>query len=116
MRDGATHARAFLHAWWALVGMAMPKHRATMGNLAYVDFFHACNAGFLTLVFVSLGRLLDHDQRSLGLERLHEVLLEHGYGKEGGEVDSLLSSKGDLIERIRGIRNEAAPHTDRGME
>ena len=115
VRHDATHARVFFHTWWALVGIAMPEHRATMGNVAYVDFFHACRAGFLTLVFVSLGRLLDHDQRSLGLKHLHEVLVEHGYGKEGGLVDSLLSSNGDLIERIRGIRNKAAAHTDREM-
>ena len=115
VRDDATHARVFFHTWWALVGIAMPEHRATMGNHAYVDFFHACRAGFLTLVFVSLGRLLDHDQRSLGLKRLREVLVEHGYGKEGGQIDSLLSSNGDLIERIRGIRNKAAAHTDREL-
>lgn len=115
VRNDATHARVFFHTWWALVGIALPEHRATMDNHAYVDFFHACMAGFLTLVFVSLGRLLDRDQRSLGLKRLHEVLVEHGYRKEGGQVDSPLSSNGDLIERIRGIRNKAAAHTDREM-
>ncbi len=114
VHQDATHAHVYFHTWWALFGVAMPEHRATMGNVAYVDFFQACK-GFLTLVFVSLGRLLDHDQRSLGLKRLHEVLVEHGYGKEGGQVDSLLSSNGDLIERIRRIRNKAAAHTDREM-
>lgn len=115
VRDDATHARVFFHTWWALVSRAIPDYHAIMSDHAYVDFFHACRAGFLTLVFVSLGRLLDGDRRSLGLKGLQKVLTDHGYTKEATQIDKLLSCNQQVVERIRGIRNKAAAHTDREM-
>lgn len=115
VRDDATHARVFFHTWWALVAKAMPEYHTIMSDYAYVDFFHACRAGFLTLVFVSLGRLLDGDRRSLGLKSLQKVLIDHGYAKEATQIDKLLSCNQELVERIRGIRNKAAAHTDSEM-
>ena len=115
VRGDATHASVFFHTWWALAGVAKPEYTATMNNQAYVDFFHACEAGFLTLVFVSLGRLLDSDSRSLGLKHLHEVLQEHGHANQAAKIEKLLSGNRDLARRIRGIRNKSAAHTDREM-
>ena len=115
VRGDATHASVFFHTWWALAGIAKPEYAATMNNQEYVDFFHACEAGFLTLVFVSLGRLLDSGSRSLGLKHLHEVLEDHGHAKEAAQIEKLLSDNRDLVGRIRGIRNKSAAHTDREM-
>ena len=115
VRDDATHAHVFFHTWWALVAEALPEYHATMSDSAHVDFFHACRAGFLTLVFVSLGRLLDRNRKSLGLKRLQSVLGEHGHTREASQIDNLLSRNHDLVERIRGIRNKASAHTDREL-
>lgn len=79
------------------------------------DFFNACSAGFLTLVFVSVGRLSDAGRKTLGLKRLREVLKDHGYSKEAARISDLLLRHSDLIARIRGIRNKVAAHTDREM-
>lgn len=115
VRGDAAQASVFFHTWWALVSIARPEYTATMNKQAYVDFFHACEVGFLPLAIVSLGRLLDSDSRSLGLKHLRKVLEDDGHAEEASEVGRLLSDNGDLIRRIRSIRNKSAAHTDREM-
>lgn len=114
VRADVTHAHVFFQTWWALNDAATPaEYRATMR--CHPDFFNACSAGFLTLVFVAIGRLSDAGRKTLGLKKLREVLEDHGYSEEPARISDLLSRHSDLITRIRGIRNKVAAHTDREM-
>jgi hypothetical protein len=68
----------YFHTWWALRNLAIPKYLSTMNSYEFVDFFHAASSGFFKLIFVSIAKLFDADDRTLGVRGFRELLSGSG--------------------------------------
>ena len=112
--EEATKSTAYFHTWWGLRNRELPN-RSAMTEPDYVEFFHACRAGFLTLTFVSFAKLLDSDKRALGLERLGKILTHDGFSPEANQIRTSLTPHQHLMARIRAIRNRAISHNEQSM-
>ena len=106
-------AVAYFHTWWGFRGPDSMVHEAIFANSKLVDFFNVCRSGFLSLTFVSLGKLFD--PRGLGLQKLGKALYKQGLTKEANIVKSIEPSNQDLVRRIRAIRNKSVSHNQPGM-
>lgn len=108
--EEASAARGYFHTWWALRSLAIPAYLPAMNVHEYVDFFHACNSGFLTLAFISLSKIFDRDTRTVGIKGLRKALAAEGHTAEAETIKSQLNPHKDLVGRILGIRNKSASH------
>ena len=110
--EEATKSTTYFHTWWSLCNRALPTYASAMTEPDYVGFFHACRAGFLTLTFVSLAKLLDSDERAVGLRRLREILSGNGFSAEADLIRTSLRPHHELARRILAIRNRAVSHNE----
>lgn len=115
VKEDASAACAYFHTWWGLRNVSLPKYHAAMTDLAYIDFFHTANTGFLKLTFVSLAKLFDLNVRSLGLRRLRVSLTVAGFSNEASLIEDHMATHSDLVSRIRSIRNKSVSHNEAAM-
>ena len=83
-----------------------------MNDYEHVDFFHACRAAFFSVTFVSLGKLLDRDNRALGFTQLRKILRKHGFDNVAGPMEAALSKHEEVARRVVAIRNRAISHNE----
>ena len=112
VREEASMSCAYFHTWWSLANLAYPDFPATMNDDEHVDFFHACIAGFLSMTFVSLGKLLDRDDRALSLGKLRTILREHGFPDVAKSIEAALSGQEEVAKRVIAIRNRTISHNE----
>ena len=112
VREEATKSCAYFHTWWSLRNLAYPDFLPTMRDHEHVDFFRTCQVACFAMTFVSLGKLLDRDDRSLGLGRLRRILCQHGYDDVAASMKVALSGHVNLVKRVVAIRNRTISHND----
>lgn len=113
VREEAEHLCAYFHTWWSLANLARPDFVPTMNEHGY--FFEVCDVGSFAMTFVSLGKLLDRDTRSLGLGQLRGILCKYGFHEEAGSMKAALSGHEEVVRRVVEIRNKAISHNNLTM-
>ena len=78
----------------------------------YTDFFLATMAGNFRLFFLSLGNILDTDDRSIGISQLHNLLKERGKDNLAHRIAEATENYRNTIKNIRCIRNKSIAHND----
>jgi hypothetical protein len=112
IREEASAATVYFHTWWALTSLSKPTYLSTMNNYEFVDFFHAANSGFFKLIFVSIAKLFDADDRTLGVRGFEKVLSASGHSDEASTLKERLAPHTDLVKRILRIRNRSVSHNE----
>ena len=113
VQEDASAALAFFRTWKALsVASSDDGHRATMNDQRHVDFFITTMEGCFRLVFLSLGKVFDRDKRSASLKLLARKLTNCGHADLAREIADMLSEHGDMIEKIRLVREKSVAHCD----
>ena len=113
--EEAGAARAYFHTWWALRNLALPDFYKTMNNHKFVDFFHVANAGTYNLIFVSMAKFFDRDDRAIGISKLKEKLLEEGHNRLVDQINNALNPIENTIKKILNIRNKSIAHTQQDL-
>ena len=113
VRGEASAARAFFHTWKALeMAREDAGLLATINDDRYSDFFLASIAGNFRLFFVSLGNIMDEDQRSIGISKVQNTLKKCGKGNLAIKIDEVIHNYQGVINNIRYIRNKSIAHSD----
>lgn len=110
--DEGIKARAHYQVWWALRNRALPRHRATMNDYAYVDFFHAANSGHYTLFLLSLSKIFDRDTRVAGIKELKRALRAEGKTNIANEIARMLKPHEKHVRSVISIRNRSVVHNE----
>lgn len=105
-------AKAHFQTWWALRNLALPEYHPTMNDLSYVDFFQTSNSGHYKLIFISLSKIFDRDERVSGISRLKEALQNEGYAQLARDVETKISPLDGLVRRVLNIRNKTIAHNE----
>ena len=78
----------------------------------YTEFFLASMEVNFRLFFLSLGNLLDKDDRSIGIWKLQNLLKEFGKDDLAKEITKVTKNYQNIIKTIRVIRNKSIAHID----
>lgn len=115
VREEASRSCAYFHTWWSLANLAYPDFLPAMNDHEHVDFFHACRTASFAMTFVSLGKLLDRDNRALGLGQLRRILRQHGLHKAADSMKAALGAHEAVVKRVVAIRNRTISHNEFAM-
>ncbi|MDE0694444.1 MAG: hypothetical protein OXH76_01255 [Boseongicola sp.] len=111
VQDDASAARAFFRTWKALdVARGDAGLLATMNDHRHADFFITTMDGCFRLVFQSLGKMFDRNQRTASLGLLSRRLSQGGHGDLAQELEGLLSEHGGTIKKIMSVKGKSVDH------
>ena len=113
IRGEASAARAFFHTWKALqLAREDAGLLATINDSRYIDFFLVSMAGNFRLFFLSLGNILDEDDRSMGISKLQYLLKDSDKDYLAQEINIITKKYQKTIKQIKQIRNKSIAHND----
>lgn len=110
--DEAASARAHFHTWWTLQNLASSEFKHTMNNHEIVDFFHVAFAGNYNLIFISLAKFFDRDDRSVGISKFRKELRREGHDELATSIESALHPIASDVRKILNIRNRSIGHNE----
>lgn len=112
MMAEAGDARANFRTWRTLdMSKGDGKRLKAMNDSSHVDFFHVTIWGTQTLAFLSLGKIFDQSKRAL---RMHDLARDIGDNQLEKDLEDLHNTHGQVIEKIRSIRNKSVAHNQSG--
>lgn len=109
-------AKSHFEVWWALRNRALPDYYSTMDDGNYVDFFIATSAAHYKCHFVSIGKIFDRDDRTVGVSRLKDNLKSEGRNDLVALIDDNLSKYNELISKLITIRSKSIAHNEFGLK
>ena len=110
----AGDARANFRVWRTLdLSKGDRKRLNAMNDWAHVDFFHVAIWGTQALSFLSLGKIFDETKGVLKLRNIVRSLNDNELARD---VDELYNGHGEVIKKIKRIRDKSVAHNDKAMD
>lgn len=114
LAEGVSSAQAGYEVWFTLAGKdkAYDEYSKELQDYLYRDFFDSVVDAHLKMMFIEIACLFDGSRYASSFSKLRAALAADGRDELAARIDREMSTHGDLIERIKGIRNKLVAHHD----